>query len=125
MRYLYPAVFTFDRVKRMYRADFPDVPGCHAVGRTMDDVLESARISLGRTLLELEESQSYFPPASDMTLLRLQNRGCTICAVLADTGLQRMERAERMAEASSWNVQEKARRESYGRKLAHVLGIKA
>lgn len=124
MRYIYPAIFTYDRVKKIYKADFPDVPGCHANGHSMEDVFDRARLSLGRTLLEMEEGQVLIPAPSDTTLLRLRNRGCTICAVMADTSVERTDRAQRMAEASSWNEKETQTGKGYAHKISHVFGIK-
>ena len=54
MRYMYPAIFTCKRDKHMIVADFPDIAGCRAYGHTMEEAMESARVALCRTLLELE-----------------------------------------------------------------------
>ena len=62
MRYMYPAIFTCKRDKHMIVADFPDIAGCRAYGHTMEEAMESARVALCRTLLELEERSEFFPP---------------------------------------------------------------
>ena len=122
MRYMYPAIFTCKRDKHMIVADFPDIAGCRAYGHTMEEAMESARVALCRTLLELEERSEFFPPPSDSTLLRLQNRGCTICVVVADTRHIRLDRELRMKEAASWN--QKKHVVSHGSRLQHLFEFK-
>ena len=63
MRYMYPAIFTCKRDKHMIVADFPDIAGCRAYGHTMEEAMESARVALCRTLLELEERSEIFSAA--------------------------------------------------------------
>jgi len=122
MRYIYPAIFTYKRNQGVYVADFPDIAGCSANGKSMEEAMNSARLALCRMLLELEEKSEFFPPPSNSTLLRLKNRGCTICMVVADTAVTRLEREQRMKEASLWNqTKEKA---GYSKKLSRVFEFK-
>lgn len=44
----------------VYVATVPDLPGCHAQGRTMEEVLERAREAI---LLCLEDESDPLPPA--------------------------------------------------------------
>ena len=36
MRYIYPAIFTYKRNQGVYVADFPDIAGCSANGKSME-----------------------------------------------------------------------------------------
>lgn len=60
MKYFYPAIFSHDAEKGTFAAVFPDIPGCQAFGRTMDETASRARNAMAASLLEMEEKEIPF-----------------------------------------------------------------
>jgi predicted RNase H-like HicB family nuclease len=48
-----------------YGVSFPDVPGCSAAGRTVDQAMRNARDVLDRHLGELRDARKPVPPPRD------------------------------------------------------------
>lgn len=64
MKFIYPAVIR-KLENGYYRADFPDLCGCYAEGKTMDDAIDRAK-EAEREWIELELSEELpLPPRSD------------------------------------------------------------
>lgn len=71
MKLIYPAVFHHD--DNSYWVEFPDFPGCHTYGDTVDEALFSAQEALaGHCIVMLEEKQS-LPAASSIESLSLSS----------------------------------------------------
>ena len=65
MKFYYPAIVKKETEER-YRADFPDLETCTAVGTSLEDVLDRATdAARGWIEVELEEDEPQLPPASD------------------------------------------------------------
>ena len=67
MKFIYPAVFR-KTVDGSYRAFFPDLECCEAVGDTLDDAIDNAN-EAARTWItvELEEDEPNLPYVSDIS----------------------------------------------------------
>lgn len=81
MTYFYPAIFEHHDKDDMFTAVFPDLPGCQAQGRSMDETAKKARDALAASLLEMEEKEISIPLPSDERLLqrRLRHAKCASC----------------------------------------------
>ena len=63
MKFVYPAVFR-ETAPGQFRADFPDLEGCYAEGKTMEEAFEQAKeAEADWLLLELDEGCD-LPPRS-------------------------------------------------------------
>ncbi len=121
MTYFYPAVCTWEEKKGTFFVYFPDMMGCEARGRSMDEAAGRAREALAASLLEIEEKGLPFPPASDEQALgrRLyEGRVCTFLVNLDDYRRYRdyqMNHAD--AKSAQWKAEAKAGRRGFFARL--------
>ncbi|MDR1730600.1 MAG: type II toxin-antitoxin system HicB family antitoxin [Synergistaceae bacterium] len=62
MKYIYTAVFSENNDG--YVVEFPDLPGCHTCGDTLNQAVNMARDALCLWLYDMEERKTEIPPAS-------------------------------------------------------------
>lgn len=81
MTYFYPAIFEHHDKDDMFTAVFPDLPGCQAQGRSMDETAKKARDALAASLLEMEEKEFPFPclPMNDFSSAVCDMQKCASC----------------------------------------------
>ncbi|WP_296960278.1 type II toxin-antitoxin system HicB family antitoxin [uncultured Dialister sp.] len=126
MTYFYPAVFEHDTDKGMFTAVFPDLPGCQASGRSMDETTKKARDAMAASLLEMEEKEISIPLPSDERLLQRRLRHAKVCVMLVDMNSYRAFRAYKVKNAETKSA-EWAASARKGRKagiLARVFGLR-
>lgn len=126
MKYFYPAIFSHDAEKWTFAAVFPDIPGCQAFGRTMDETASRARNAMAASLLEMEEKEIPFPLPSNERLLQRRCQNEKVCVILVDMDSYRAFCAYKVkhADAKSAEWAASARK---GRKvgiLARVFGLR-
>lgn len=71
MKYVYPAVFTFDKTDEnfpngIYLVEFPDLDGCYTFGETLEKAYEMAEDVLNLTLWDLEEEKAEIPVPTNL-----------------------------------------------------------
>ena len=101
MTYFYPAIFEHHDKDDMFTAVFPDLPGCQAQGRSMDETAKKARDALAASLLEMEEKEISIPLPSDERLLQRRLRHAKVCVMLVDMNSYRAFRAYKVKHAES------------------------
>ncbi len=72
MKYLYPAVFSYDRKEDVYLVSFPDISGCYSDGKTETEAFENAEDALNLMLWDKEECGEPIPAPSKLSEIRLQ-----------------------------------------------------
>lgn len=66
MKFIYPAVFR-KQEEGGYRAFFPDLEQCEAIGETLEDAIENANEAARNWIsVELEEADPFLPYVSDI-----------------------------------------------------------
>ncbi len=126
MTYFYPAIFEHHDKDDMFTAVFPDLPGCQAQGRSMDETAKNARDALAASLLEMEEKEISIPLPSDERLLQRRLRHAKVCVMLVDMNSYRAFRAYKVKHAESKSA-EWAASARKGRKagfFARVFGLR-
>lgn len=126
MTYFYPAIFEHHDKDDMFTAVFPDLPGCQAQGRSMDETAKKARDALAASLLEMEEKEISIPLPSDERLLQRRLRHAKVCIMLVDMNSYRAFRAYKVKHAESKSA-EWAASARKGRKagfFARVFGLR-
>ncbi|WP_296981481.1 type II toxin-antitoxin system HicB family antitoxin [uncultured Dialister sp.] len=126
MTYFYPAIFEHHDKDDMFTAVFPDLPGCQAQGRSMDETAKKARDALAASLLEMEEKEISIPLPSDERLLQRRLRHAKVCVMLVDMNSYRAFRAYKVKHAESKSA-EWAASARKGRKsgfFARVFGLR-
>lgn len=126
MTYFYPAIFEHHDKDDMFTAVFPDLPGCQAQGRSMDETAKKARDALAASLLEMEEKEISIPLPSDERLLQRRLRHAKVCVMLVDMNSYRAFRAYKVKHAESKSA-EWAASAKKGRKagfFARVFGLR-
>lgn len=126
MTYFYPAIFEHHDKDDMFTAVFPDLPGCQAQGRSMDETAKKARDALAASLLEMEEKEISIPLPSDERLLQRRLRHAKVCVILVDMNSYRAFRAYKVKHAESKSA-EWAASARKGRKagfFARVFGLR-
>lgn len=126
MTYFYPAIFEHHDKDDMFTAVFPDLPGCQAQGRSMDETAKKARDALAASLLEMEEKEISIPLPSDERLLQHRLRHAKVCVMLVDMNSYRAFRAYKVKHAESKSA-EWAASARKGRKagfFARVFGLR-
>ena len=126
MTYFYPAIFEHHDKDDMFTAVFPDLPGCQAQGRSMDETAKKARDALAASLLEMEEKEISIPLPSDERLLQRRLRHAKVCVMLVDMNSYRTFRAYKVKHAESKSA-EWAASARKGRKagfFARVFGLR-
>lgn len=126
MTYFYPAIFEHHDKDDMFTAVFPDLPGCQAQGRSMDETAKRARDALAASLLEMEEKEISIPLPSDERLLQRRLRHAKVCVMLVDMNSYRAFRAYKVKHAESKSA-EWAASARKGRKagfFARVFGLR-
>ena len=126
MTYFYPAIFEHHDKDDMFTAVFPDLPGCQAQGRSMDEPAKKARDALAASLLEMEEKEISIPLPSDERLLQRRLRHAKVCVMLVDMNSYRAFRAYKVKHAESKSA-EWAASARKGRKagfFARVFGLR-
>ena len=126
MKYFYPAIFSHDAEKGTFAAVFPDIPGCQAFGRTMDETASRARNAMAASLLEMEEKEISIPLPSDERLLQRRLRHAKVCVMLVDMNSYRAFRAYKVknAETKSAEWAASARKGKKAGILARVFGLR-
>lgn len=126
MTYFYPVIFEHHDKDDMFTAVFPDLPGCQAQGRSMDETAKKARDALAASLLEMEEKEISIPLPSDERLLQRRLRHAKVCVMLVDMNSYRAFRAYKVKHAESKSA-EWAASARKGRKagfFARVFGLR-
>lgn len=126
MTYFYPAIFEHHDKDDMFTAVFPDLPGCQAQGRSMDETAKKARDALAASLLEMEEKEISIPLPSDERLLQRRLRHAKVCVMLVDMNSYRAFRAYKVKHSESKSA-EWAASARKGRKagfFARVFGLR-
>ena len=126
MTYFYPAIFKHDAEKKIFTAVFPDLPGCQAQGRSMDEAAKKARDAMAASLLEMEEKALPIPSATSERQLRLRESGKRICTFLVDMDEYRAYKTYKVrhadAKSAEWAGEaRKGRRQGF---LAKVFGFR-
>lgn len=126
MKYFYPAIFSHDAEKGTFAAVFPDIPGCQAFGRTMDETASRARNAMAASLLEMEEKEIPFPLPSNERLLQRRCQNEKVCVILVDMDSYRAFCAYKVkhADAKSAEWAASARKGRKVRILARVFGLR-
>lgn len=75
MHYVYPALFEYEEGVPGFTVSFPDLPGCHTEGDTMEEALHMAKEALGLHLYGMEEDGDEIPKASNMAALEPVTEG--------------------------------------------------
>lgn len=70
MKYLYPAIFSFDTSDEnfpdgVYLVNFPDLEACHTFGVTLNEAYKMAEDILNLTLWDMEECKDDIPNPSN------------------------------------------------------------
>ncbi len=68
----YPVII--ERVKKNYSAFCPDLPGCVATGRTLEETLENIECAIEMHLKGLREDGLPIPPPSRQLTYRVSSR---------------------------------------------------
>ena len=125
MRYFYPAIFQQDAENGTFTAVFPDLPGCRAEGKSMEETAVKARNAMAASLLEMEEKEIPIPATSAERILQRRFRDSKVCVVLVDMDSYRAFCAYKVkqAEAKSAEWAESARKSRPGI-LARVFGLR-
>ena len=126
MKYFYPAIFNYHRETECFDCVFPDLPGCRAEGRSMDETALKARDAMAASLLEMEEKEIDIPIPSDEKLLQHHVRQAKVCVVLVDMDSYRAYRTYKVkhAEAKSAEWAASARKERKAGFLSRVFGLR-
>lgn len=66
MKYVYPAILTYDSEENCYYVNFPDIEGCFTDGKTLHEAIEMGEDALCLMLYDMEEREETIPPASDI-----------------------------------------------------------
>ncbi len=67
--YIYPAHFIPEELG--FSVLFPDLPGCHTQGNSLEEALEMAKEALSIYILDLEEDKKPIPKASKSDELKI------------------------------------------------------
>ena len=126
MTYFYPAVCTHDQKRNLFFVSFPDLIGCEAQGRTMEEAAKRARESLAASLMELEEKALPIPQPTADPVLRARYRNCQVCTFRIDMESYRSYKEYKVEAAASKNAEwaASARKESPTSFLARVFGLR-
>ncbi len=126
MKYFYPAVCTQDHKSGVFFVSFPDIMGCEARGRDMNEAVKRARESLAASLLEMEEKEIPIPEPSEERLLQKRYRQCQICTFLVDMDAYRSYKEYKVHKAESKNAEwaASARSGKHTSFLAKVFGLR-
>lgn len=126
MTYFYPAVCTHDEKRKLFFVSFPDLIGCEAQGRTMEEAAKKARESLAASLLELEEKALPIPEPTADHALRLRYRKAELCTFRIDMESYRSYKEYKVQAAASQNAEWAAsvRKERRSGFLARVFGLR-
>ena len=89
MKYIYPAVFTFDTSDEnfpngVYLVNFPDLDACHTFGNTLEEAYNMAEDVLNLTLWDMEESKENIPAPSNPQNIKC-NENSFVSLISADT----------------------------------------
>jgi predicted RNase H-like HicB family nuclease len=79
---MYTAIFSLEN--GVHVVGFPDLPGCHTCGDTLEKAVDMARDALCLWLYELEERKSIIPPATHPSGFQITDDEFLL-AVSADT----------------------------------------
>ena len=126
MKYFYPAICFQDPKSGVFTVSFPDIMGCEARSRHMDEAVKRARESLAASLLEMEEKELLIPEPTEERMLRQRYRQCQICTFLVDMDTYRSYKEYKVQKAESQNAEwaSSARREKHVGFLARVFGLR-
>lgn len=72
MKYLYPAVFSYDRKEDVYLVSFPDLAGCYTDGKTETEAFENAEDALNLMLWDKEDCGEPIPAPSKLSEISLR-----------------------------------------------------
>ncbi|MEW9702808.1 type II toxin-antitoxin system HicB family antitoxin [Paenibacillus sp. SI8] len=93
-RYVYPALFESEEGVVGYTVSFPDLPGCHSEGDSLEEALSMAKEALGLHLYGMEEDKDEIPtPSSPGSLHPVEGGFYTLIEVR--TGLIRDKQLNR------------------------------
>lgn len=126
MTYFYPAVCNHDQKRNLFFVSFPDLIGCEAQGRSMEEAMKRARESLAASLMEMEEKILPIPMPTEEAALRLRYRRSQICTFRVDMDAYRSYKEYKVQAAESKNAEwaasvQKERRTGF---FARVFGLR-
>ena len=126
MEYFYPAICFQDQKSGIFTVSFPDIMGCEARSRHMDEAVKRARESLAASLLEMEEKELQIPEPTDERILHQRYRQCQICTFLVDMDAYRSYKEYKVQKAESKNAEwaASARSGKHTSFLAKVFGLR-
>lgn len=69
-KYVFPALFETEEGVDGFTVSFPDIPGCHTEGDSLEEALTMAREALGLHLYSMEEDGDQIPSPSNPATLK-------------------------------------------------------
>lgn len=84
MKYVYPAIFTFDKEDKVYYVRFPDIENCFTDGKTLAEALEMGEDALTLMLCQMEDDKASIPVPSNCSTIKPKSNE-TVSLVFADT----------------------------------------
>jgi len=84
MKYLYPAIFKYDKAENVYIVEFPDIKGCYTDGDTLEEAAYNAQDVLSLMLWNMEEVKETVPAATKPENIKV-NANSFMSLVTADT----------------------------------------
>ncbi len=70
-RYIYPAIFSYDKKDKAYNVSFPDIEDCFTFGETLEEALDSAKDVLQLCMYDREEEGRDIPKASSINDIKI------------------------------------------------------
>ena len=85
MKYVYTAVFNLEHgTVETYNVTFPDLPGCHTFGESLNDAIEMAQDALCLWLYHMEQGKEEIPAATPPAKVKVTGEDF-VTAVSVDT----------------------------------------
>lgn len=90
MKYIYPAIFSFDKADKefpngVYEVSFPDLPGCYTCGETLEEAYDMAEDVLNLFLWSAERDKEAIPVPSPLNKIKADNSSDIVTLIKADT----------------------------------------
>ncbi|MCM1054087.1 MAG: type II toxin-antitoxin system HicB family antitoxin [Bacteroides sp.] len=84
MKYVYPAIFTYDKEEDCYYVNFPDIENCFTDGKDLPEAIEMASDALSLMLCQMEDDGTTLPNSTDINNIKAKANE-TVSLVFADT----------------------------------------
>jgi predicted RNase H-like HicB family nuclease len=106
--YVFPA--SIEKTDTTYGVHFQDLPGCVAIGDTMDEVIKLAKESLALHLWGMESDNADIPPASSVESIKLAANEtlCLLDVNMFDIRSKMDNRAVKKTLTIPWSLNEMA-----------------